>query len=122
MNVQTRRNLTIIVSVLCVGLWLSLANTASGGGGKGMELFQKQKCSTCHSVKAAGIEAKTTSDKMKGPDLSGYELEVDIADLAAFLRKEAEMDGTDGQHKTSFKGTDEELQAIIDWLGSLEAQ
>ena len=27
----------------------------------------------------------------------------------------------DGIYRGSFKGTDEELQAIIDWLGTLEA-
>ena len=116
-----QRNITLTVSVLCLGLVLSFADTANGGD-KGREIFQKQKCNTCHTVKAAGIEAKTTSDRMKGPELSGYELDVKFADLAAFLRKEGEMDGTDGKHKAEFKGTDEELQTIIDWLGSLEAK
>ena len=55
-----------------------------------------------------------------GPDLSGYTSDKDISEIAAYARKEAEIDGK--QHKKEFKGTDEELQAIVDWLGSLEAQ
>ncbi len=43
-----------------------------------------------------------------------------IAKLAAYVRKEGELD--DKTHKKPFKGTGEELQVIVDWLGSLEAQ
>jgi len=86
----------------------------------GKALFEQHKCNLCHSVSAAEIEAKTSSDKMRGGDLSGYELgDKTLDDVAAYLRKEAELDGN--KHKREFKGTDEELQTIVDWLGSLEA-
>ncbi len=86
----------------------------------GKTLFtETHKCNMCHAVPAAGIEAKTTSDKMKGADLGG-KVEAEFETIAAYVRKEADMDGK--SHKKEFKGTDEELQAIIDWLGSLEAQ
>ena len=81
---------------------------------------ETHKCNMCHGVAAEGIEAKTKSDKMKGPDLSGYTSDKELAEIAAYARKEADIDGK--QHKKGFKGTDEELQTILDWLGSLEAQ
>ena len=88
-------------------------------GADAKELFvDTHKCNMCHSVAAAEIEAKTTSDKMKGADLGG-KVEGELAEIAAYVRKEAEIDGE--THKKEFKGTDEELQAIVDWLGSLEA-
>lgn len=77
------------------------------------------KCNMCHSVEAAGIEAKTKSKAMLGGDLSAG-TDVELAELAAFLRKEAPL-GDTASHKKEFKGTDEELQTILDWLGSLEA-
>lgn len=93
--------------------------TSAGEEADAKALFvETHKCNMCHGVAAAGIEAKTTSDKMKGPDLSGFKSDKDLAELAAFMRKENEGE----QHKKGFKGTDEELQAILDWLGSLEAQ
>lgn len=86
----------------------------------GRALFETtHKCNMCHAVPAAGIEAKTKSESMKGGDLGG-KIEAEFAEIAAYVRKESELDGK--SHKKPFKGTDEELQAIVDWLGSLEAQ
>ena len=38
---------------------------------RGREVFEAQKCNMCHAVPAVGIESKTSSDKLKGPDLGG---------------------------------------------------
>lgn len=73
------------------------------------------KCQTCHSAKSAGIEAK--SEKMGGGDLSGYQTD-DFDALAEYLRKEVDREG--GKHKKGFTGSDEELKAIIDWLGAMD--
>ncbi len=87
----------------------------------GKTLFvETHKCNMCHAVPAAEIPAKVKPDSpMAGGDLGG-KIEGELEDLAAYVRKEAELDGK--THKKPFKGTDEELQAIIDWLGTLEAQ
>ncbi len=77
------------------------------------------KCNMCHAVPAAEIVAKSKSEKMKGADLGG-KVEGEFETIAAYVRKAEELDGK--KHKKEFKGTDEELQAILDWLGSLEAQ
>lgn len=84
----------------------------------GKALFvETHKCNMCHGVPAAEIESKTKSESMKGADLGG-KIEAEFDKLAAFMRNEAELDGA--KHKKPFKGSDEELQAIVDWLGSLE--
>jgi Cytochrome c len=103
------------VLIVTAVLWPA---TAEAEDPPGQTVFLAQKCNLCHAVPAAGIEAKTESDKMRGKDLGG-KVEGEFADIAAFVRKEGERDGKD--HKKPFKGTDEELQAILDWLGSLEA-
>ncbi|MDH3402635.1 MAG: cytochrome c [Acidobacteriota bacterium] len=115
-----KRHALWLGAAVVAGLVLILASTGSTRATEGLdgkELFLAEGCDTCHSVAAAEIEAKTTSEKMLGPDVSGYETD-DLKALAAYLRKEAELDGE--THNKGFKGSDEELQALIDWLGSLE--
>ncbi len=104
-------------ALLIAALWPA-AVTLADEEPPGRTAFMAHKCNLCHAVPAAGIEAKTQSDKMKGKDLGG-EVEGEFADIAAYLRKEAERDGE--EHKKPFKGTDEELQAILEWLGGMPA-
>lgn len=40
--------------------------------------------------------------------------------MAAFARVESDLDGK--KDLSTFRVSDEELQSILDWLGSLEAQ
>lgn len=105
--------------VVVAALFLTAATPAAAeGGADGPKFFEQHKCVLCHGVAAAEIEAKTTSEKLLGPDLSGYATE-DAAALGKYLRKEEEKDGQ--AHKREFKGGDDELQAMLDWLGSLES-
>ena len=114
-----RLSIVLSLAIAAVAV-MALSPSATADELDGKALFtDTHKCNMCHAVPAADIEAKTTSDKMKGGDLGG-KVEVELAKMAAYLRKEADLDGK--SHKKPFKGTDEELQAIIDWLGSLEAQ
>lgn len=109
-----------VITVLLALLLLPAAAFGEDAELDGKTLFtDTHKCNMCHAVPAADIAAKTTSEKMKGGDLGG-KVEGEFAEIAAYVRKEGELDGK--THKKPFKGTDEELQAIIDWLGSLEAQ
>lgn len=79
----------------------------------GQALFEAKKCNMCHSVSTVGIEAKTTSEKMVGPDLVDPDLSPE--QMAAFIKKEGE--NNEGKmHKKGFTGTDEELAALVDWL------
>ncbi len=52
---------------------------------EGQKVFEAQKCNMCHAVPSAGIEAKTTSEKMKGPDL--VDLKRDAKWIAGYLQK-----------------------------------
>ena len=80
---------------------------------KGKELFLKYKCEKCHSVSIAGIEAKVTKGKTAGGDL--IDLDKEKKDwYISYIKKEVKKDDT--AHLVPFKGTDEELQALVDWL------
>jgi len=85
-------------------------------GDEGQAAFEAQKCNMCHSVPAAGIEAKVKSEKMKGPDLPANGLEADW--IVSYLKHEVQLDGAD--HKKEFKDVDTELKTIAAWLVSLE--
>ena len=113
------KNLLTLAAVLVGVVLLMPAAAAEDAAMDGKALFtDTHKCNMCHAVPAAEIEAKTKSEKMKGADLGG-KIEAEFAEIAAYVRKEGELDGK--THKKPFKGTDEELQTILDWLGSLEA-
>ena len=99
----------LAIAFLCAPLAAEEATT------EGQELFMASKCNLCHAVSTVEIEAKTTSDKMLGPDLVNLEQRhEDFAWLAQYVKQDAEMEGV--KHKKGFKGTDEELQAILEWL------
>jgi len=104
----------ILVSVLVLGF------TVPMGAADGKAAFLEAKCEMCHAVGAADIAAKVKSGKMKGPDLSGFKTDDMAATIAYVTQKAAGEDGK--KHLKGFKGSDEELQTILDWLGSLEAQ
>ena len=108
----------LAAALVAVSLLAPPATTAEELDAKAL-FTDTHKCNMCHSVPAAEIAAKTKSEKMKGPELGG-KIEGDFETIAAYVRKAGELDGKN--HKKEFKGTDEELQTIIDWLGSLEAQ
>ncbi len=95
-------------------------STVAAEAPAGQKVFEAQKCNLCHSVPAAGIEAKTSSEKMKGPDLTSAEAAKDRERLVKYIRKEAKIN--DADHKKEFKGTDEELQALVDWLLEQKAE
>jgi cytochrome c5 len=91
---------------------------AGEGGADGKAVFLANKCEMCHSVSTAGIEAK--SKAMKAPDLVGVVTAEHNAEwMAQYLKKAADLDGK--KHGMEFMGSDEELQALIDWLGAQKA-
>jgi cytochrome c2 len=94
-------------------LFLALA-AAPQAVAQGQDVFLAQKCNLCHSVESAGIEAKTKSEKLFGGDLSDVTTRHEEAWIAQYIKREVQKDGED--HKREFTGTDEELQALIDWL------
>ncbi|MGD2115071.1 MAG: c-type cytochrome [Acidobacteriota bacterium] len=87
---------------------------ASDDAAAGEQVFLDQKCSLCHSVSSAGIEAKTRSEALKGPDLVNVGERHEEEWIGQWLRREVEMNGQ--KHKKMFSGDDEELATLIDWL------
>jgi len=87
---------------------------AADAGLDGKKIFLAEQCNLCHSVESAGIEAKTKSDKLRGPDLSGVTAKRKADELTKFLRQDATLDGN--KHKKAFKGSDEELGAVLGWI------
>lgn len=113
---RLRTALLTLPAVAVLALAAAPAQAAEAADGKAV--FLAQKCNLCHSVSTAGIEATTKSDAMKGPDLSTTGAH-DPAALAKYLKQEETVDGK--KHKKAFKGSDEELQALIAWLNEQAA-
>lgn len=84
----------------------------------GKQIFIAQKCSLCHTVSSAAIQATTKSEKMKGPDLTGLTPKLDAKLINDYLRKKAEINGK--KHGKEFTGSDEEIGALIAWLQKQE--
>jgi mono/diheme cytochrome c family protein len=107
----------LLVATILVATFIPLmliTQTLATVAAEGQEAFDQGKCATCHDVSSAGIEAKMKSEKMKGPDLTGIAAKRDKAWLTSYIKKVEKIDGK--AHKAAFKGTDEELSALIDWL------
>ena len=103
-----------MVVMLPVAVALIAPVSVAEGDLDGKAIFEAAKCNMCHSVPAAGIEAKMKSATMQGPDVDGNTARLDAEVLAKYLRKQAPVD--DKEHKKEFKGTDEELAALVEWL------
>jgi hypothetical protein len=110
------KNLLIyLVFIFSVVLLFGFAYSFGADEPDGKKLFVDKKCNTCHSVEAAGIEGK----KKDSNDLSkvGDTRKADF--LEKYLTKKEKIN--DKEHKTAFKGTEEELKALTEWLGSLKS-
>ena len=109
------RKLSAVLVLGVLAAWL-VPTTLAAQDAAGKTAFLENKCNMCHSVESQGIE-KTT--KMVAPDLSDAGNMVESAEwLKGFLLKENETDA--GAHKKTWTGTDEQLEAIIDWLTGLK--
>jgi hypothetical protein len=119
--INRKRSIVGAAGFLVAGLWLGPVSTSAiaAPAASGPELFAQHKCDTCHSVAAAGIEAKVKVDKMKGPDLGGYKDTHGPGVLLQYQRQEIELDGM--KHTKKYSGTPEDFDAILAWLGGLKA-
>ncbi len=114
---MTKRWLVIGLPLAAFVLVLGLVASAEEPA-KGQQVFDAQKCNMCHSVSTAGIEAK--SEKMFKGDLVNLAETRDAEWLAQYLTRKTQLEGED--HKKEFKGSDEELQALVDWLLEQKAE
>jgi len=103
----------IVTIVALYGFAYTIADQKSDDGKK---IFVDNKCQMCHTVKSAGIESK----KSDASDLSAVGKDKTAEFLTKYLKKEAKLNDKD--HKSSFKGSDEDLKVLVDWLLTLKGE
>lgn len=118
-----------VLGVLSVAVAAALGGVAWAGEAKdpqGKALFLKYRCSSCHSIEAAGVVKKAAADeaeeeatsKTKPPDLSGVGLKKKAAWIALFLQKKEKLEGD--LHPKKFRGSEKDLQTIAAWIETLK--
>jgi cytochrome c2 len=110
--------IAVLVLMLAAGTGV-VSGEAAAGDSAGAELFLAAKCNMCHGVASADIMAKSKSEKMLGPDLGGVTERYDAEWISKYMRKQVQKDEKD--HKKEYKGTEEDLTAMIQWLGQQAA-
>ncbi|HZW39940.1 MAG TPA: cytochrome c [Ignavibacteriaceae bacterium] len=96
-----------------VGLY-GFAFSMNTGDDPGQKVFVDKKCGACHTVTSAGL----TSKNAKAVDLSTVGASKKADFFEKYLNKKEKVDGK--EHKTAFKGTDQELKDLTKWLESLK--
>jgi cytochrome c1 len=82
----------------------------------GKQIFIDNKCNNCHTVNSMEI----TSKKDDATDLSNAGSSGDAQLIKSFLLKEAKINEKD--HKLKFKGTEAELDVLVNWLLTLKTE
>jgi mono/diheme cytochrome c family protein len=110
-----------LARLLAGGALIVFAGAASRAddGGAGRKAFDGNKCSNCHSIEKLGIQRKIDSEKTAGPDLSTVGDRHDAEWIVKFALREIEKDGK--QHKSEYKGTKKDLEAIAKWLAAMKS-
>jgi cytochrome c5 len=101
----------IVAIVALYGFAFTIANQ---GDVDGKKVFVDNKCNMCHTVKSVGIESK----KSDATDLSTVGKDKTKEFLMKYLKKETKLNDKD--HKSSFKGSEDELKTLVDWLLTLK--
>jgi hypothetical protein len=119
--------LTLVSMGMGIALICAAAAPAKAEDAAGLKIFKQAKCTQCHSIDALKI-SKVKSDedeeavldengkKIEPPDLSAVGKDHDAAWFAKWLKKEVEVEGH--KHKKKFKGSEEDLKVISEWLAS----
>lgn len=85
----------------------------------GKVIFKDSKCGTCHSITAQGIAKAGEEKKEKAaPDLSDVGTKHKADWISKYLLKKETLN--DDKHLKKFKGTDEELETLSNWLATLK--
>ena len=110
------KNIMIYIAlvVTIVALYGFAFTIANQGDVDGKKVFVDSKCNMCHTVKSVGIESK----KSDAIDLSTVGKDKTTEFLMKYLKKETKLNDKD--HKSSFKGSEDELKTLVDWLLTLK--
>ncbi len=103
----------VVTIVALYGFAYTIADQPSNDGKK---IFVDNKCSMCHTVTTEGVESK----KSDAVDLSTVGKDKTEEFLLKYLKKETKLNDKD--HKSSFKGSEEDLKILVDWLLTLKGE
>lgn len=105
----------IFLGTALLAALFSLAPAQDKEADGGRKIFIEKKCNACHSVEVVGLKKKPNQ---KPPDLSSIGSELNSSFIAAYLRQKETLH--DKKHLAAFKGNDEDLQTLAQWLDSLK--
>ncbi len=105
-----------IAKRLCFLVFFAAPAVVAGDSGK--EIFTVQKCVKCHSVDSQDVATTSKKDPSEISDLSNVGAARERAFLVAYIKREETLDGK--KHKYKFKGTEQELATLVDWLAALK--
>jgi len=80
----------------------------------GEKIFLNSKCNNCHTIVSMEILSKTDD----AVDLSNAGSPSDAVLIKSYLLKEQKIN--DKEHKLKFKGSAEELDTLVNWIGTLK--
>ena len=117
--------LGVMTSLVVVSVAFGQATPAADKPKDGKTLFTENRCQSCHSIVAIGIEKKKPAadevvektDK-KPPDLSDAGAKQRAEWFSKFLMKKEKLDGE--LHPKRFKGADADLATLSTWLETLK--
>ena len=98
------------VGVFTFGVWLPWAQADSGLVAKGEKAYAAKKCSVCHVINGKG-------GKM-ADDLTSVGSKRDAAWLHKFMKDPKSIDSSNKM--PAFRGSDEELAAVVAYMASLK--
>jgi cytochrome c551/c552 len=108
----------IFVIFLCAGFLLSAGLFAADG----KDLFVRKGCNKCHSLdKYEIVRLKPGEDQ--GPDLSDVATKHDAEWMTKWLKKKVKKKNKDGEmakHSNTWKGSSNQLKALVEFLSGLK--
>ncbi len=105
----------LFLSLFAIALISSVSVSIAEKTKDGKAILLEQKCDMCHSVTSKDIPSKKKSGAV---DLSKTGAECDANFLGKYLKKESELHGK--KHPANFKGSDEDLKILAEWLAELK--
>jgi cytochrome c oxidase subunit 2 len=105
----------MLISALVLAATGAWAQVDSALIAKGEKTFADKKCVLCHVIKEKG---GTVGPLARGPDLSTMGGQRDAQWLKAFMKDPKAVNPN--AKMMAFKGTEEELEALVAYLGSLK--
>ena len=110
----------VLAYILFLFFIIALYGVAFAGPGEepaGKKVFVDSKCGTCHAVESAKL---VTKSKKPAPDLSSIGTAKKADFLHKYLMKQEKIEGK--AHPVAFKGSEEDLKKLTEWLGTLKAK